>query len=849
MRKYEKKQCADLIMTLEEAHVEIIKLIEKKNVDSAFELLEQCQQAAIAIGEIIEKSEGEGTEAVRKLEEYCESIYTIGQELTAERRINTRQTEKNLQKHIISAQNSINSLPTRIEAVFFPYKASMWDSLESIWMAADEDPNCDAYVIPIPYYDRNPNGSFAQIHYEADDFPDYVPITSYTTYDVEQHQPDMVFIHNPYDEYNFVTSVHPNFYSHNLKKNTDCLVYVPYYATAGAMADGQSMCSAYIHADYIVVQSKDIINQFDPQIPKEKFLPLGSPKFDRVIRMCNNPPAPPEGWAKKMEGKRVYFYNTSLGGMLEDTESFLKKMEYVFSTFREVKDACLLWRPHPLFESTLDSMRAEYRAEYDRIRNKFIEEDIGIYDTTPDIESTIALCDAYIGDAGTSVISLFEAAGKAVYILDNRVTEKPDMDAWKGMYAIYPGKDSRFNKAVIMPDDKLFWMPDNDLRYEFFCDLPKDKFHWGYCLAFSFGGTIYVFPRNAQEILAISEEPKRVRRISLKKYNIEKEAFDRAMIFGEEYAILIPQKYPYVVRFSFKSERIDYVDGLREQIWTQELGEQRLCACCFSGVYRKTLFCVDNGNRIISLDLDTLETETIVVNFGETMLSMMSDDWSSDRYFWLIPYDGTRVVRWDRENNTFKEYDLMIDGLYSYSTVAHMRVNSYYFSSFAFLKDRVIFAPRWGNKFVELDLETEQVKEWIPPFKIYMENKGPHYITWDRGWFVWDMSGHACGYSNSPERVTYDIDFNSDTAVPVDAPIKEEDVTEQYCKGFTSESIIRPVCCNESPWNTLYDIATEHITGNVFRTEDQRMAFLRINANAEGNCGERIYRSIVDRIV
>ena len=43
-----------------------------------------------------------------------------------------------------------------MEAIFLPYKASMWDSLESVWKAADADPECDAYVIPIPYYDKNP---------------------------------------------------------------------------------------------------------------------------------------------------------------------------------------------------------------------------------------------------------------------------------------------------------------------------------------------------------------------------------------------------------------------------------------------------------------------------------------------------------------------------------------------------------------------------------------------------------------------------------------------------------------------------------------------------------------------
>ncbi len=35
--------------------------------------------------------------------------------------------------------------------VFLPYKASMWDSLESVWRAAYEDKeHCEAYVVPIP---------------------------------------------------------------------------------------------------------------------------------------------------------------------------------------------------------------------------------------------------------------------------------------------------------------------------------------------------------------------------------------------------------------------------------------------------------------------------------------------------------------------------------------------------------------------------------------------------------------------------------------------------------------------------------------------------------------------------
>lgn len=105
----------------------------------------------------------------------------------------------------------------------------MWDSLESVWKEADADPDCDAYVIPIPYFDKNQDGSFCEEHYEGDQYPKDVPIIHYNEYDLEMRHPDVIYIHNPYDEYNNATSVHPHFYSKNLRNFTDKLIYIPYF--------------------------------------------------------------------------------------------------------------------------------------------------------------------------------------------------------------------------------------------------------------------------------------------------------------------------------------------------------------------------------------------------------------------------------------------------------------------------------------------------------------------------------------------------------------------------------------------------------------------------------------------
>ena len=473
MRKMYKKRITDFIRLMEQAHFEIKKAIEEENIDAAMDLLGQCQEGAVGLGNLIEKEEGEGFVTIPFLQSYCELTYEIYEALCHNEEVTGNRVYKKLKKSLIQVENSVrNDIKVQLEIVFLPYKASMWDSLESVWRAADTDPECEAYVVPIPYYERNADGTLGTLHYEGDDFPEDVPVISYDTYPLKERRPDIIYIHNPYDQGNYVTSVDPRFYSSELKKYTDCLVYIPYYVTSGGMSEGQAMCEAYFHVDYIVVQSQKLMKFFDPSIPEEKFLPLGSPKFDRTIQMCLNPPEPPKEWKERLKGRTVYFYNTSINGMLGgNPENFLKKMEYVFDCFKGREDACLLWRPHPLLESTFDSMRPEYRPWYDRLKKRFADENLGIYDDTPDITSTIALSDVYIGDSATSVTSLFGMAGKPLFILNNLIHSLPEKDDWRGE-KINPAFDMWGNdRFQVTRNNQLWFSENNDYHYKFYMDL------------------------------------------------------------------------------------------------------------------------------------------------------------------------------------------------------------------------------------------------------------------------------------------------------------------------------------------------------------------------------------------
>lgn len=443
--QYKKKDMLQTVDTLLRANDAAAKTASS-NPQGASEALVQCQESAIMLGTAIEAYGEDYTPLVQILEDYCENLYQMNERLLDE--TFRRKTAKKIQKQLTSLQNSMKyEMPEdKKEVVFLPYKASMWDSLESVWKAADADPDCDAYVVPIPYFDKNPDGSFREEHYEGDLYPKDVPITRYDEYDLEAHHPDVIYIHNPYDECNHVTSVHPYFYSKNLRNFTDKLVYIPYFILGEIEPDNQAAIDGMkhfcftpgtIYAHQVIVQSENMrqiyINEYlkaakemglsgehvDRRFLEKKFLGTGSPKIDKVLNTKKEDLEIPAEWLKIIEKpdgswKKIVFYNTSVSALLQHSEKMLQKMESVFETFKENKDeVALLWRPHPLIQATIESMRPQLWEEYQKIRDRYIEEGWGIYDDSADLDRAIAISDAYYGD-GSSVVRLCWEKGMPV---------------------------------------------------------------------------------------------------------------------------------------------------------------------------------------------------------------------------------------------------------------------------------------------------------------------------------------------------------------------------------------------------------------------------------------------------
>ena len=601
MRKTQKTQIENFLHLLSRAHEEIKKAIASNKKDTALDLLSQCQDGAIQIGETIENLEGENFTTIPLLENYCEVLYQIYENICSNQSINPNKSYKALQKSLNPIKNSVkNEIKVQIEAVFLPYKASMWDSLESIWQAADEDPDCDAYVIPIPYYDKNPDGSFKEMHYEGDLYPDYVPITDYQAYDFQERCPDMIFIHNPYDECNYVTSVHPFFYSKNLKQFTEKLVYVPYFVLDEIDPENQSaiegmkhFCTVpgVIYADKVIVQSEDMrqiyVNvlteyakgsQANRKYWEDKILGLGSPKIDKVLSTRKEDIEIPEEWRRVIEKadgsfKKVIFYNTSVTAFLEHEEQYLKKMEDVFKVFKEAKEEiALLWRPHPLMKATIESMRPILWKKYQALMKQYKEEGWGIYDESAEINRAIRLSDAYYGD-WSSVVRLCQKVKMPVMIQSMRCGGIN----WNGLFCTYRMVENQGKVWIVTAlFNSLFLLNPENGEIEWKGKIPKEKedvdnLFRDYLII---DNKIYFAPTNAENIIIYDIKTKKYETFELdvRKYT-KNENYASAISYGKDIVFIGVGRTNAICRFSMDTKKIVYIESkVNEKIQLKSFG-------------------------------------------------------------------------------------------------------------------------------------------------------------------------------------------------------------------------------------------------------------------------------------
>ena len=621
MRKKKKAQIISLLQCYREAHSAIRKEIEEGRGEEAISLLVLCQEGMEKIERDTEQEPCGKTEREALFSSYQEALYSCylslikTEEETAEPGTSCSQRVScakraisrldRTEAYFSKIEGEIASIPFKTLHLFLPYKASMWDSMESVYFAALQDPSCEALVMPITYYEKE-DGKFGKRINERAEFPSEIE-TIDEGFSLEEAQPDVIYIHNPYDDKNILTSVDPRYYSFHLKDYTENLVYIPYYTTMGKAGFGSLFMPAYRYVHHIVVQSEEHKQRLPKEV-QEKARILGSPKLDRALAYSQNPPEIPEDWKRIAGGRKIYYYNTVIEEMLGNPESFLQKMEEVFSLFKENPKYCLLWRPHPLLESSFFSVDTAYRKRFLELKLRYLTEEIGIYDSSAEPERAVALSSVYLGDETSSMAALFLAGGKPLFILDSTVSEERRQEernqrvrnrekrltayflklfrrVKRQSFALSAKKESeealvyegRFLLMGQLEGDRLrirklalseWGIPEQEsmsVSAREYMPVPADE----YGEAYFYEGRWILTPRAGNHFL-ILEKGKEPKKLPLPEGGCKPDAFSGSYR-GGEYLFCKAENYPFDIRFSLKTHGIK---ELKEGILHEEEGRE-----------------------------------------------------------------------------------------------------------------------------------------------------------------------------------------------------------------------------------------------------------------------------------
>lgn len=385
--------------------------IKYDDSDESLDDICSAQELAIDMGNLIEQIKGENHDSIKEINEYCESLYHLYSVLTGE--------EESEDGIITLVEDSfkelsieINNLVNRKEVVFLPFKASAWDSFEDIYKACLSNENMDVYVVPIPYYYKEYDGTLSEEQYDLESYSEELNVIPYTEFSLELHHPDMVFIQSPYDEFNAATSIHPHFYSRIIKEYTDKLVYIPWFKSCkidiGTDTRSYKNMDYYVtvpgvvNADYVLVTTEEERNAYIAKLNDWSHEDIWQEKIymsNEEILTQLDIAADSKQESNGNSGKSIMYY-IGAGQAFQNSDVFMNKFKENLKLFEENLDKltvvlvldCMLEKTMKEYAPDLWN---EFEKELELLKSRnnlsIMKDDVA--------KEELLKCDAYYGDS------------------------------------------------------------------------------------------------------------------------------------------------------------------------------------------------------------------------------------------------------------------------------------------------------------------------------------------------------------------------------------------------------------------------------------------------------------------
>lgn len=255
--------------------------------------------------------------------------------------------------------------------VFLPVMAKWWNTMEPLWRAYSENPVYEVHVLPIFYYDCDFAGNIYDRHDERALFPEYVQVSDCEKFDFAGIHPDVIVMQVPYDGHSTAMTVHDFFYSANLQKFTDELIYVPYLDMDAPAEPGDKACTAIkdfiqqegvFNADRVVIKDKALRDFYVESLIEMTGADTASFWNQKVVELesavnelentrdgSESAGAKRKLWAeheddkwstflREYAGRKVIIYHITLGFLLRDRDRSIDKIKRSLKIFEEAGD-------------------------------------------------------------------------------------------------------------------------------------------------------------------------------------------------------------------------------------------------------------------------------------------------------------------------------------------------------------------------------------------------------------------------------------------------------------------------------------------------------------------------------
>ena len=394
--------------------------------DTLIDAICDSQELSIELGNFIESIKGSENEALHTIEEYCEKLYSlcsfVSGEDTTEYEDEIAASQALIDSVITSYSQMISSIKevvlNRKEIVFLPFKPDYWNSFDAIYRQYMNSDDYDIYVVPVPYYYKNFDGTLSDEQYCMSGYPEHVRLTRFNEFSLEFHHPDTIYIQSPYDQYNSATSIHPDYYSSVIYEYTNKLIYIPWFRT---YIFDKSDVRAYknmnyyvcqpgiVYADEIILEDDKLKNTYIDKLCEWGGESTRNMWFEKISILKYNVSAESEP-----ESKKSILYYIGQGQPLQNIDNFINKLKTNLAIFKEQKDRLfLVLYPDSKLADNIKNYSENIYYEYLEILEEFNHSDYGVIYSGQ-------VCDAFYGDT-SPIATEYSYLGKPVMIQNYEV--------------------------------------------------------------------------------------------------------------------------------------------------------------------------------------------------------------------------------------------------------------------------------------------------------------------------------------------------------------------------------------------------------------------------------------------